>query len=257
MAVKGLEKFKEYFKDFKENYVIIGGTACSIILRDADMKPRATRDIDMILVVEQMTPEFGRQFWQFVKDGAYTTRERKRDEDKDPVPELFRFSKPQNNGFPYQIELLSKYPDILGEPTDFHLTPIPVGEEISSLSAILMDEAFYHFALEHSVVEDELHVADPVSLMCLKMKAYLNLIGQEPQPHSSDIRKHMVDVFKLMVSSNIEEVVPLSETMKKDITVFVEKMEALMPNQSLQDSIDRNEEFIWQVLDAMKRIFKL
>lgn len=25
MAVKGLDKFKEYFFDFKDNYVIIGG----------------------------------------------------------------------------------------------------------------------------------------------------------------------------------------------------------------------------------------
>ena len=41
MAVKGLDKFKEYFLDFKDNYVIIGGTACSVILRNADMKPRA------------------------------------------------------------------------------------------------------------------------------------------------------------------------------------------------------------------------
>lgn len=49
MAVKGLDKFKEYFLDFKDNYVIIGGTACSVILRNADMKPRATKDIDMIL----------------------------------------------------------------------------------------------------------------------------------------------------------------------------------------------------------------
>lgn len=43
MGVNGLDKFKEYFSDFKDNYVIIGGTACSIILRDADMKPRATK----------------------------------------------------------------------------------------------------------------------------------------------------------------------------------------------------------------------
>lgn len=42
--------------------MIIGGTACSIMLRHADMKPRATKDIDMILVVERMTPEFGRRF---------------------------------------------------------------------------------------------------------------------------------------------------------------------------------------------------
>ena len=34
--VKGLEKFKEYFAGFEDNYVIIGGTACDIILRDTD-----------------------------------------------------------------------------------------------------------------------------------------------------------------------------------------------------------------------------
>lgn len=29
--VVGLDKFKEAFADFKDNYVIIGGTACDII----------------------------------------------------------------------------------------------------------------------------------------------------------------------------------------------------------------------------------
>ncbi len=77
MAVRGLDKFREYFEDFQDNYVIIGGTACSIILRHADMKPRATKDIDMILVVERMTPEFGRRFWSFIHDGDYEQREKK------------------------------------------------------------------------------------------------------------------------------------------------------------------------------------
>lgn len=75
MAVRGLDKFREYFGDFQDNYVIIGGTACSIMLRHADMKPRATKDIDMILVVERMTPEFGRRFWSFIHDGDYEQRE--------------------------------------------------------------------------------------------------------------------------------------------------------------------------------------
>ncbi len=257
MAVKGLEKFKVYFSDFKENYVIIGGTACSVILRNADMKPRATKDIDMILVVERMTPEFGRQFWQFIRDGNYKTRERKRSGKKEPAPELFRFYQPQKEGFPFQIELLSKQPEILSVPADFHLTPIPVGENISSLSAILMDEEFYHFALEHSTTEEELHVADTIGLMCLKMKAYLNLSRQEPPAHSADIRKHMSDVFKLMASGNIMEPIVLSDNMKKDVVAFVEEMEASLPNQSLQDSIQRNATFIRQVLEEMKRIFEL
>ena len=257
MAVKGLDRFKEYFLDFKDNYVIIGGTACSVILRNADMQPRATKDIDMILVVERMTPEFGRRFWEFIHDGDYEVRERKRDEGKEPVPELFRFYKPRNDGFPYQIELLSKQPEVLSVPEGFHLTPIPVGEDVSSLSAILMDEEFYHFALAHSTMEDELHVADTIGLICLKMKAYLNLSEQEPPAHSSDIRKHMSDVFKLMVSGYIAEPVALSGNMKKDAAAFVAKMESLMPNQPLQDSIQRNEAFIRQVLSEIRRIFEL
>ncbi len=257
MAVKGLEKFKEYFSEFKENYVIIGGTACSIILRDADIKPRATKDIDMILVVERITPEFGRRFWDFIREGDYEMRERKREEGKEPVPELFRFYKPRNDGFPYQIELLSKQPEVLSVPEGFHLTPIPVGEDVSSLSAILMDEDFYHFALAHSITEDDLHVADTIGLICLKMKAYLNLSEQEPPAHSSDIRKHMSDVFKLMASGNTADPVALSANMKKDAAAFVDKMEALMPNKPLQDSIQRNELFIRQVLDEIRRIFDL
>lgn len=243
--------------DFKDNYVIIGGTACSVILRNADMQPRATKDIDMILVVERMTPEFGRRFWEFIHDGDYEMRERKRDEGKEPVPELFRFYKPRNDGFPYQIELLSRQPEVLAVPEGFRLTPIPVGEDVSSLSAILMDEEFYHFALAHSTMEDELHVADTIGLICLKMKAYLNLSKQEPPAHSSDIRKHMSDVFKLMASGYIENPVALSENMKKDAAAFVAKMESLMPNQPLQDSIQRNEAFIRQVLSEIRRIFEL
>lgn len=257
MAVRGLDKFKEYFGDFQDNYVIIGGTACSIILRHADMKPRATKDIDMILVVERMTPEFGRRFWSFIHDGDYEQREKKRGEGKEPKPELFRFYRPRNEEFPYQIELLSKQPEVLTVPAGCHLTPIPVGEDVSSLSAILMDEEFYQFALAHSTMEEELHVVDTVGLICLKMKAYLNLSEQEPPAHSSDIRKHMSDVFKLMASTYIAEPIELSETMKSDAAAFVTKMESLMPNQPLQASIQRDAAFIEQVLLEMRRIFAL
>ena len=256
MAVKGLEKFKEYFSDFNGNYVIIGGTACSIILREAVMRPRATKDIDMILVVEEMTPEFGRQFWRFIEDGGYSQRERKRGEGKDPAPELYRFTHP-HDGFPYQIELLSKQPEILGVPTGFHLTPIPVGEDIPSLSAILLDEEFYHLALEHSVIEDGLHVADPVGLICLKVKAFLNLSEQKPPAHHDDIRKHMSDVFKLMANAVFDEPVPLPGNIRGDIAAFISRMEALLPNQPLQDSLQRDETFIREILAEMRRIFEV
>jgi hypothetical protein len=120
-----------------------------------------------------------------------------------------------------------------------------------------MDEEFYYFALAHSITEDDLHVADTVGLMCLKMKAYLNLSAQIPLADSRDIRKHISDVFKLMANSSIAEPITLSDGMKKDVSLFIDKMEALMPNQSLQDSIKRNESFIRDVLTEMKRLFVL
>lgn len=43
--VTGLDKFREAFIEYVDNYVIIGGTACDIVLRDNDMTPRATSDI--------------------------------------------------------------------------------------------------------------------------------------------------------------------------------------------------------------------
>ena len=255
--VKGLEKFKEHFAGFEDNYVIIGGTACDITLRNTDMRPRATDDIDMILVIEKMTLEFGQSFWDFIVLGEYVTRQRKR-ENKEPVTELFRFINPKE-GFPVQIELLSKYPDVLGEPTEFHLTPIPVGEEIPSLSAILLDEEYYNQVIENSVIEDDVRIANPLSLLCLKVKAFLNLTEEKktnPNVRSSDIKKHRDDVFKLL-AMRIDPFTPieLSATMKNELIAFVRMMEASLPNQSLRDSLQRTDNDIRGFLDIMKEIF--
>jgi len=43
--VRGLDIFKKYFEHYTENFVIIGGTACDIIIDEAGFVPRATKDI--------------------------------------------------------------------------------------------------------------------------------------------------------------------------------------------------------------------
>ena len=69
--MEGLEKFKDAFEAFADNYVIIGGTACSIVMTGTAVRPRATHDIDMIVIVEKMTPDFAARFWQFVREAGY------------------------------------------------------------------------------------------------------------------------------------------------------------------------------------------
>ena len=53
--MEGLGKFRDAFRDFSDNYVIIGGTACEIAMSRTEVKARATHDIDMIVIVEKMT----------------------------------------------------------------------------------------------------------------------------------------------------------------------------------------------------------
>ena len=47
--VEGLNSFKEKFKDYKECYTVIGGTACEILKAQTALSFRETRDIDMVL----------------------------------------------------------------------------------------------------------------------------------------------------------------------------------------------------------------
>mgnify|MGYP006933203183 CR=1 FL=1 len=56
--MEGLEKFREAFEAYSDNYVIIGGTACDITMTGTTVRPRATHDIDMIVVVEKMTADY-------------------------------------------------------------------------------------------------------------------------------------------------------------------------------------------------------
>ena len=67
----GIDKFKEAFEAFSDNYVIIGGTACEITMAGTVVRPRATHDIDMIVIVETLTPEFGDHCWSFIKEAGY------------------------------------------------------------------------------------------------------------------------------------------------------------------------------------------
>ena len=58
----GLDKFREAFAEYSDNYVVIGGAACDITMTNTVVRPRATHDIDMIVIVENMTEAFANRF---------------------------------------------------------------------------------------------------------------------------------------------------------------------------------------------------
>ena len=46
MVIKGLETFRNHFKDYNDSYVILGGTACNEWFFEADLEFRLTKDVN-------------------------------------------------------------------------------------------------------------------------------------------------------------------------------------------------------------------
>lgn len=69
--VNGINIFREHFSDFKDQYTVIGGFACDLLMNDAGLDFRQTVDIDMVLIVEALTTDFAKAFWNFIDNGGY------------------------------------------------------------------------------------------------------------------------------------------------------------------------------------------
>ena len=228
--VNGLIRWREYFGKDKDKYVLIGGAACNLLEEELDMNPRATKDLDLVLVVEALTPDFGARLWEFIKNGNYESRCRGGNEHRH---EYYRFMNPQDKSFPKQIELFARNTGILYLPADARIEPISVGEDLSSLSAILMDDDYYSFTIKHCRDIDEVHIATPEALICLKAKAYTDMLSRRQtgeQVDSRDIEKHKKDIFRLIAMLPRDAHFDLPEKLRKAIALFSETVGEL-PNQ--------------------------
>jgi hypothetical protein len=50
--VVGMELFKAHFKGYEEHFVVIGGAACDEWFTHEGLPFRATKDVDMVVLVE-------------------------------------------------------------------------------------------------------------------------------------------------------------------------------------------------------------
>lgn len=256
--MEGLSKFREAFEEFSDNYVIIGGTACGFTMAGSVVRPRATHDIDMIVIVENMTAEFGARFWQFVAEAGYRPEKSRPIDGKQPKYELYRFvdGKP---GYPAMIELLSRHPDVLGEPQNLRIEPLPISDGISSLSAIIMDDDMYHFTIKHSTLTDGIRHADSAALIVLKTKAYLNLCRDKAAGlhiNSKDIKKHRSDVFRNL-EVTVDEQIPAPESIVQCVREFVESIRSEWDSvrEPLSNSLSRDPGFVEELINQLEALF--
>lgn len=251
--IRGMNKFQEHFADFGDQYVLIGGAASDLVMEDAGATFRATKDLDIVLCLEALNQEFAEAFWEFINAGGYQNQQRSTG---DKI--FYRFDRPTDKDYPVMLELFSRTPDTLVLGDDSHLTPIPISEDVSSLSAILLDEDYYHFLHQHILEIDGVSVVDQECLIPLKARAWLDLssrleLGEKID--SRNIKKHKYDVFRLFQVLSPEQRLELPEAIAGDMHRF---LDALSQDTGLSlKPYGLNGLGVLDVVASLRRIYQL
>lgn len=251
-APNGLEVFRQFFAGFTGQYVLIGGTANFLAMEAAGLDARLTKDLDVVLLAEALTPDFGRAFWQFVDEGGYAIQQ------EGLAPRKFyRFSKPANPAFPEMVELFSRIPDGLHYTPPRALTPIPFDESVASLSAILLDDAYYALLHQGTVQINGLAWANETVLIPLKMHAWLDLRARKSAGEAIDeksIRKHFNDVLRLSQILPVDARVALPDSVKADVLRFISEAQ-LQPDHVASLKLMSPDVNLASILIDLKQVF--
>jgi hypothetical protein len=229
-VVTGLDVFQRWFAEHGDQYVLIGGTAATLAMEEAGLEFRATKDLDVVLHVEALTPQFGQTFWRFIQAGGYAIRQAS----ETGKPIFYRFQKPSDASFPAMVELFARTPDGLEIAEGSKLTPIPFDEALSSLSAILLNDAYYAFIMAGARDGAGLRWIGEDRLIPLKAVAWLELTARKDEGEaidSKDVRKHLNDVLRLSQLLAPDTRVALPGQVAADLSRFLDALRA-------DDSVD-------------------
>jgi len=251
--VRGLDRFSNHFREFSDRYVLIGGTACDMAMTEAGLSFRATHDLDIVLCIEALDREFAVTFWSFIKDGGYGQKENSTGERK-----FYRFQKPTDNAYPKMLELFSRAPGILEISEKSHLTPIPIDSEVSSLSAILLDEDYYRWIHDGKIMLNDVPIVRTEHLIPLKARAWLDMCKRKGTGEHIDnrsIKKHKKDVFRLAQIINPDYTMKIPEVIRKDMQQFVN--EAATDDSADINPIGVGETSFSSLLEIVKNMYHL
>ena len=109
---------------------------------------------------------------------------------------------------------------------DFGITPLHIDDSVSSLSAILLNEAYYKALLQGREVIDGISVLPHSMLIPFKAKAWLDLSERDRRGEhvdSRDLKKHRNDIIR-MASELLLERCELPDEVRNDMRIFIDAM---------------------------------
>lgn len=237
--------FREMFQDYSDYYVLIGGTATSIILDDQGFKSRTTKDYDMVIIDESKNKAFYDTLTKFLELGEYKGSQ------KDDKAQLFRFTT-KKSGFPEMIELFSILPEYPlkkpGRETPVHF------DEYTSLSALLLDKDYYELLVMDKKDVDGYSVLGTRGLIVFKAKAWLDMherANNGEKGLSKKIKKHLNDITRLTMLLNEDDKLSdlkVSESIIMDMIRFINLLSEDIHLIPQNENIMLSQEEVYEIL---------
>ena len=200
--------FQEMFANFQDYYVLIGGTATSIVLDSQGFKSRTTKDYDMVIIDELKNKEFYDTLNHFLELGEYQGSQ------KDEKAQLFRFTtnKPE---FPSMIELFSILPEY----------PLKKDSVLSNHGLIIFKAKAWLDMRERSATGTQ-------------------GLSKAIKKHLNDITR----LTALLVGSEKLSNITSSDTVKADMHRFVIELESVILTIPQNDDILLNQNEVFEIL---------
>lgn len=133
--------------------------------------------------------------------------------------------------------------------------PIHISDEISSLSAILLDDNYYKLLLDGKRIRNGLSILRPEYIILFKARAYLDLKKKNESGvyvNRDDIKKHKKDILRITAELMLEEVTDIPETVNHDVNEFIDSLANEPFDQNLLKEYGLNNN---EVIENLKRIF--
>lgn len=246
-VVAGISAFRDGMAAHVDEYVLIGGGACSLLLEEAGFPFRLTNDLDIVILTDKCDASFAQDFWAFIKRGKYVAGRR-----AEGRCSYYRFTLPNDSPllgmFPSEIELFARRPDFELMDESSYLAPLPFDEAISSLSAIILDDGYYEFIRDNITTIDGVPVVTALSIIPLKMRAHIDnnrLHDEGVSINQKNRRKHRSDVCTLTTLLPRESRLKLEGIIREDAMAFFDDLRAYG-----EQSTDRK--LRGKVLDALE-----
>ena len=105
---------------------------------------------------------------------------------------------------------------------------IPMEGYTSSFSAIIMDDAYYDFAVNHSEIVGDIRILKPEALIVLKAVAFLENLRRKEKGVSVDLKdidKHKKDVYRLAYVFDGSERFEVNDKIKEQLKAFISEVE--------------------------------